>query len=93
MQKKLATLLEGVGFKKVKVNSKNVFKSFLVDFCCKVGVNYGFNSASFKASKLVLCEKKALISSVKCLFSATAASLLQLLFSQSWSGTYFFKLL
>ena len=40
----LATLLEGVGCKKVKVFSKNVLNYFLVDYCCKVGVNYGFNS-------------------------------------------------
>ena len=42
--RRLATLLEGVGHKKVKVNSKNVLKSFVDVNCCKVGVNYGFKS-------------------------------------------------
>ena len=39
-----ATLLEGVGRKKLKVISKNVLNYILVEFWSKVGVYYGFNS-------------------------------------------------
>ena len=49
-------MLEHVGWKIFKVNSKNVIKFFSGVFRCKVGVNYGFNSEIYHQSRCI--EKK-----------------------------------
>ena len=69
----MATLLEGVGQNFLTVISKNVLKSILVYFCCKVGVFYGLNSEinhQGRCSEKKLCHFKV----YSCCFHVTTCS-------------------
>ena len=53
--RRLATLLEGVGPKFLKVISKNVINSIVVIFSCEVGAYYVLNSEN---NNLSWCSEK-----------------------------------